>query len=243
MDNLLATDIQERAKKLHIEENACRAVYLAETKGHRDSGALETARMLFGADTRNFVVSLDEHTIVIVKELKGAISDSSLEQTAHMLVDTLNAEAMTSVRVAYGNPAKALKSVSQSFKEARMALEVGKIFYTDRTVVSYGRLGLGRLIYQLPVPLCELFMKETFKENIFQELDDETLMTIRRFFENDLNISETARQMYVHRNTLVYRLEKLEKTIGLDIRKFEEALTFKIAMMVESYLKYTRENP
>ena len=243
MDNLLATDIQERAKKLHIEENACRAVYLAETKGHRDSGALETARMLFGADTRNFVVSLDEHTIVIVKELTGAISDSSLEQTAHTLVDTLNAEAMTSVRVAYGNPAKALKSVSQSFKEARMALEVGKIFYTDRTVVSYGRLGLGRLIYQLPVPLCELFIKETFKENIFQELDDETLMTIRRFFENDLNISETARQMYVHRNTLVYRLEKLEKTIGLDIRKFEEALTFKIAMMVESYLKYTRENP
>ena len=150
----------------------------------------------------------------------------------------LNAEAMSQVRVSYGNPVNEIKSVSRSYKEAKMALEVGKIFYADKNVVPYNNLGIGRLIYQLPIPLCEMFMTEVFGENLPDTFDEETLTTINKFFENNLNVSETSRQLYVHRNTLVYRLEKLEKSTGLDIRKFDDALTFKIAMMVVSYMTY-----
>jgi carbohydrate diacid regulator len=85
--------------------------------------------------------------------------------------------------------------------------------------------------------LCEMFIKEIFGERNI-DLDDETMVTIQKFFENSLNISETARQLYIHRNTLVYRLERLEKMIGLDIRKFEDAMTFKIAMMVIAHMDY-----
>ena len=163
---------------------------------------------------------------------------SDLDDIAHMLVDMLNAEAMSQVRVSYGNPVNEIKSVSRSYKEAKMALEVGKIFYADKNVVPYNNLGIGRLIYQLPIPLCEMFMTEVFGENLPDTFDEETLTTINKFFENNLNVSETSRQLYVHRNTLVYRLEKLEKSTGLDIRKFDDALTFKIAMMVVSYMTY-----
>ena len=161
-----------------------------------------------------------------------------LDKTANMILDMLNTEAMTKVRVAYGTVINDIKEVSRSYKEAKMALEVGKIFYADKNVVPYNNLGIGRLIYQLPIPLCEMFMTEVFGENLPDTFDEETLTTINKFFENNLNVSETSRQLYVHRNTLVYRLEKLEKSTGLDIRKFDDALTFKIAMMVVSYMTY-----
>ena len=161
-----------------------------------------------------------------------------MEQIARMIVDMLNTEAMTQVRVAYGNPVSEIKDVSRSYKEAKMALDVGKIFYAEKNIVSYTKLGIGRLIYQLPVPLCEMFMKEVFGDQLPDAFDEETQVTISKFFENNLNVSETARQLYIHRNTLVYRLEKIQKSTGLDIRAFDDALTFKIAMMVVSYMKY-----
>ena len=187
---------------------------------------------------RDFITAVDEKSIIIVKELKDTDTFEDMNQTARMLVDMLNAEAMSQVRVSYGNPVNEIKSVSRSYKEAKMALEVGKIFYADKNVVPYNNLGIGRLIYQLPIPLCEMFMTEVFGENLPDTFDEETLTTINKFFENNLNVSETSRQLYVHRNTLVYRLEKLEKSTGLDIRKFDDALTFKIAMMVVSYMTY-----
>lgn len=236
-------DLREKAGKLRIEERTKRALYVARTKEEKDAAALETIRMLFGAETGYFVVEMDDHHIVLVGELKGKEPEIQLQQTAHTLVDTLNMEAMSSVRVAYGTPAQTLRDLPRAYQEARMALEVGRIFYSDRKVISYENLGLGRLIYQLPQPLCQLFLQETLKGKTLADLDEETLTIIRRFFENNLNISETARQLYLHRNTLVYRLEKIEKQLGLDIRRFEEALTLKIAMMVESYLKDIRENP
>ena len=196
------------------------------------------AAMLFGGKSNDFITAVDEKSIIIVKELKDTDTFEDMNQTARMLVDMLNAEAMSQVRVSYGNPVNEIKSVSRSYKEAKMALEVGKIFYADKNVVPYNNLGIGRLIYQLPIPLCEMFMTEVFGENLPDTFDEETLTTINKFFENNLNVSETSRQLYVHRNTLVYRLEKLEKSTGLDIRKFDDALTFKIAMMVVSYMTY-----
>lgn len=242
LDNLLLVDIYNRAKKLRIETDVRRVVYIVETKYEKDNSALETVKSLFATKPKDFITAIDERNIIIIKELKETDTFEDMTSTAHMLVDMLNAEAMSQVRVAYGNPIMEIKNVSRSYKEAKMALEVGKIFYAEKNVIPYNNLGIGRLIYQLPIPLCEMFMTEVFGEHLPDTFDEETLMTINKFFENNLNVSETSRQLYVHRNTLVYRLEKLQKSTGLDIRVFDDALTFKIAMMVVSYMNYMRNN-
>ena len=199
LDNLLLVDIYNRAKKLRIDTEARRVVFIVETKYEKDNSAMETIKSLYASKPKDYITAIDEKNIIIVKEIKD---------------------------------------VSRSYKEAKMALEVGKIFYADKIIVPYNNLGIGRLIYQLPIPLCQMFMKEVFGEQLPDTFDEETLTTINKFFENNLNVSETSRQLYVHRNTLVYRLEKLQKSTGLDIRVFDDALTFKIAMMVVSYMKY-----
>lgn len=238
LDNLLLVDIYNRAKKLRIETDVRRVVYIIETKYEKDNGALETVKSLFAARPKDFITAIDERNIIVVKELQEEDTYEDMTGTACMLVDMLNSEAMSQVRVSYGNPISEIKDVSRSYKEAKMALEVGKIFYSEKNVIPYNNLGIGRLIYQLPIPLCEMFMKEVFGDNLPNTFDEETLMTISKFFDNNLNVSETSRQLYVHRNTLVYRLEKLQRSTGLDIRVFDDALTFKIAMMVVSYMNY-----
>ncbi len=238
LDNLLLVDIYNRAKKLHIDTEAKRIVFLIETKHEKDSNALETVRTLFATRTKDFITAVDEKSIIIVREVRSNESYKELEQTAYVVLDTLNAEAMSKVRVSYGTIVSSLKEVSRSYKEAKMALDVGRIFYSDRNVVAYSNLGIGRLIYQLPIPLCKMFIKEIFGNKSPDDFDEETVSTINKFFENSLNVSETARQLFIHRNTLVYRLDKIEKSTGLDLRVFEDAITFKIALMVVKYMKY-----
>ena len=238
LDNLLLVDIYNRAKKLRLEVEAKRIVYLVETKVESESIVKEMLRSLFSQQNGDFVTSVDERNIVLIKSLHKEDTEEEIAHTANTIVDMLNSEAMLAVKVAYGTVVGELKEVSKSYKEAKMALDVGKIFYIEKSVIGYEKLGIGRLIYQLPVSLCRMFMSEIFGENLPDKLDEETQITIQKFFENSLNVSETARQLYIHRNTLVYRIEKLEKETGLDIRKFDDALTFKIALMVVSYLKY-----
>ena len=238
LDNLLLVDIYNRAKKLHLEVEAKRIVYLIETKVESETIVKEMLRSLFSQQNGDFVTSVDEKNIVLIKNLRKEDTEEEIGQTAKTIVDMLNAEAMLSVKVAYGTIVGELKDVSKSYKEAKMALDVGKIFYIEKNVIGYEKLGIGRLIYQLPVSLCRMFMNEIFGDNLPDKLDEETQITIHKFFENSLNVSETARQLYIHRNTLVYRIEKLEKETGLDIRNFDDALTFKIALMVVSYLQY-----
>ena len=238
LDNLLLVDIYNRAKKLRIDTEARRVVFIVETKYEKDNSAMETIKSLYASKPKDYITAIDEKNIIIVKEIKEADTYEDLDHVAKTLVDMLNVEAMSQVRVSYGNIIHEIKDVSRSYKEAKMALEVGKIFYADKIIVPYNNLGIGRLIYQLPIPLCQMFMKEVFGEQLPDTFDEETLTTINKFFENNLNVSETSRQLYVHRNTLVYRLEKLQKSTGLDIRVFDDALTFKIAMMVVSYMKY-----
>ena len=240
LDTYTEVDAFNRAKKLHIATSVKRAVFLVETKQAKDENALATIRNIFSSRTKDFITAIDDSGIIIIRELSSTESYDSLESIAFMLVDMLNTEAMTSAWVAYSRIAEDLKELSGAYKEARMALEVGKIFYSDRNVFSYNSLGIGRLIYQLPVAICEMFIDEIFKEETLDSVDEETLITIRTFFENNLNLSETSRQLYVHRNTLVYRFEKLQKKFGLDIRTFEDALTFKLAMMVVDYIKYSK---
>lgn len=238
LDNLLLVDIYNRAKKLHIETDVRRIVFIIETKHEKDNNALETVRTLFATKTRDFITAVDEKNIIIVKEVKPNETYKELEQTAYVVLDTLNTEAMSKVHIAYGTIVNSIKEVSRSYKEAKMALDVGKIFYSDRNVVAYSNLGIGRLIYQLPIPLCKMFIKEIFGGKSPDDFDEETLSTINKFFENSLNVSETSRQLFIHRNTLVYRLDKIQKSTGLDLRIFEDAITFKIALMVVKYMKY-----
>ena len=238
LDNLLLVDIYNRAKKLHIEVEARRVVYMIETKQEKDLNARELLKTLFATRTKDFITAVDERSIILIHELREDEDYEEVEQVANMMKDMLNSEAMATVRISYGTIVSEIKQVSKSYKEAKMALDVGKIFYAEKRIIAYNTLGIGRLIYQLPISLCEMFMHEVFGDNIPDSLDEETLTTINKFFENNLNVSETSRQLYVHRNTLVYRLEKLQKSTGLDIRKFDDALTFKIALMVVNYMKY-----
>ena len=238
LDNLLLVDIYNRAKKLHIEAQVKRVVFLIETKHEKDANALETVKGLYASKTTDFITQVDEKNIILVKEVKSGETYEDMERTAKVLVDMLNTEAMTTVHVSYGTMVSEIKDVSRSYKEAKMALDVGKIFYSDRNVIAYSSLGIGRLIYQLPMPLCKMFIKEIFGENTPDEFDEETIATINKFFEISLNVSETSRQLYIHRNTLVYRLDKLQKGTGLDLRVFDDAITFKIALMVVKYMNY-----
>lgn len=241
LDNLLLVDIHNRAKKLHIEVDVRRVVYILETNQEKDYGSLENVKNLLGGKSGDFVTAVDEKSIIIVKELAPTDTYVQLEKTANTILSTLGVERDGKTHIAYGTIVKELKEVSRSYKEAKMALDVGKIFFGDRDVIAYSSLGIGRLIYQLPMPLCEMFMKEVFGGKLPESLDDETLNTINKFFDNNLNISETSRQLFLHRNTLVYRLEKIQKSTGLDIRVFDDALTFKIALMVSSYMEFMRK--
>ena len=238
LDNLLLVDIYNRAKKLHIDFDTPRVVYLIETQNDKDNVSMEILKNMFENQSGHYLTAVEKKNIILVKEVSAQGAYEEIEQTAQVIVDMMNAEAMLITRVSYGTIVNELKEVSKSYKEAKMAMDVGKIFYMEKPINAYGTLGIGRLIYQLPVNLCRVFIKEIFGDNVFEDLDEEMLTTVQKFFDNNLNVSETSRQLFVHRNTLVYRIEKLHQTTGLDIRKFEDALTFKIALMVVNYMRY-----
>ena len=238
LDNLLLVDIYNRAKKLHIDTEVRRVIFIIETKHEKDTNALDNVRNLLGNRTRDFVTAVDEKNIIVVKELEPNDGHTELEKIAENMYTLLKEDGEEDVLIAYGTVVNDIKEVSKSYKEAKLALDVGKIFFSERSVIAYSALGIGRLIYQLPIPLCKMFIKEIFDGKSPDEFDEETLTTINKFFENNLNVSETSRQLYIHRNTLVYRLDKLQKSTGLDLRVFEDAITFKIALMVVKYMKY-----
>lgn len=239
MDNLLQVDIFNRSRQLKIPMEKKRAVFLVEMKSSEDNNCAKVLSNLYV--DKAYVTAVDEKNIAVIMEFADNDNEDKLDSVAKTMLDMLNSETMTQVRIGYGGIMESLKELSRSYKEAKLALDVGKIFYPAQTIIAYSSLGIGRLIYQLPLNLCEIFMKETFTEASMEELDDETIQTVIKFFENNLNVSETARQLYIHRNTLVYRLEKLEKTSGLDVRQFEDALTFRIAMMVSNYMNYLKK--
>ena len=241
LDNLLPVDIVSYAKQMHIGPETRWAVLLVEGAGCEAYDIQMILKNILINRTGDFITPMEENSVVVVRRLEEREEQKEMEELAHVLSDTVSSETLCRVRTACGTIAGSLKQVSRSYKEAKMSLEVAEIFYNSQTVITYEELGIGRLIYQLPIPLCEMFLKEVFGEYNPENLDEEILATVYQFMENSLNLSETSRQLFVHRNTLVYRLEKLQKTIGLDIRQFEDAMTFKIAMMVADYMKFLRE--
>jgi carbohydrate diacid regulator len=232
LDNILPGDIYAKARELHFATDVSRVVLLIRVTSGADISAYDVVSGLFPDKQKDFVFNISENDTVLVKEIKRGIDQHDIEKLAASIVDTLNGEHYIKAVVGIGTPIANVKDLAQSFKEAQIAMEVGKVFDTEQAIVSYDHLGIARLIYQLPTTLCEMFLKEVFK----QSLDAETLFTIQRFFENNLNVSETSRGLFVHRNTLVYRLEKIKKLTGLDLREFDDAIVFKVALMVKKYL-------
>ena len=236
LDNLLLVDIYNRAKKLHIDTEVRRVIFIIETKHEKDSSALDNMRGLLGNKVKDFVTAVDEKNVIVVKELEDQDGPAELEKAAQNFYEILKNDGEEEIHIAYGTVINDIKEVSKSYKEAKLALDVGKIFFSEKNVIAFSELGIGRLIYQLPTTLCEMFLQEVFKRGSLESLDRETLQTIQAFFENNLNVSETSRKLFVHRNTLVYRLEKIRKLTGLDLREFDHAITFKVALMVKKYM-------
>lgn len=236
LDNILPGDIYLKARDLRFNSEVSRVCLLIKITSKTDVSAYDVIQNLFPDKTKDFVINISETDIALVKELKNGIESRDLEKLAGSIVDTLSTEFYTQCVVGIGTTVSGIKDLAKSFKEAQVALEVGKVFDTERTIVNYDNLGIARLVYQLPTVLCEMFLREVFKKGSIDCLDQETLFTIQKFFENNLNVSETSRKLFVHRNTLVYRLEKIKKLTGLDLREFEDAIVFKVALMVKKYL-------
>lgn len=236
LDNILPGDIVIKARELHFNAEVSRVAFLIRIVSANDISAYDVIQNLFPDKSKDFVFNITETDIVLIKEVKSTVESKDLEKLARSIADTLSSEFYTRVNVGIGTIVTGVKELARSFKEAQTALEVGKVFDTDKVIVSYDNLGIARLIYHLPTTLCETFLQEVFKRGSIEALDHETLFTIQRFFENNLNVSETSRKLFVHRNTLVYRLEKIKKLTGLDLREFDHAIIFKIALMVKKYL-------
>ena len=236
MDNILPGDIYIRAKELHFATDAPRAVFLIRQVGHSDVATVDVLSSLFSDKLQDFVLSINETDIAVVKQISGTTTEEELEKMALSIEETLRNELSIKTVIGIGTISEHLRELADSYKEAQTAIEVGKVFDTEKSISNYEKLGIGRLIYQLPTTLCEIFLSEVFKKNSIDSLDQETLFTINKFFENNLNVSETSRKLFVHRNTLVYRLEKIKKLTGLDLRQFDHAIVFKVALMVRKYL-------
>ena len=236
MDNILPGDIYIRAKELHFTTDAPRAVFLVRQIGHTEVSAADGLSAMFPDMAQDFVLSINESDIAVVKQITPSTTAAELEKLAKTMEDTLKSELFVKTVIGFGTVAEHLRSLADSYKEAQTAIDVGKVFDTEKSIINYEKLGIGRLIYQLPTTLCEIFLSEVFKKNTIDTLDQETLFTINKFFENNLNVSETSRKLFVHRNTQVYRLEKIKKLTGLDLREFDHAIIFKVALMVRKYL-------
>ena len=236
LDNVLPGDISVKSRELHFNADINRVVFLISIISSNDVSAYDVIQNLFPDKNKDFVFNITESEIVLVKEIKSGIDVKDLEKLARSIADTLQTEFFTRVNIGIGTPVIGVKDLARSFKEAQIAIEVGKVFDTEKNIVSYDNLGIARLIYHLPTTLCDTFLKEVFKKGSIESLDHETLFTIQKFFENNLNVSETSRKLFVHRNTLVYRLDKIKKLTGLDLREFDHAIIFKIALMVKKYL-------
>lgn len=236
LGNILPGDVSLRAKELKVKDDPRRITYLIRTEKTKDIYAYNIIQSLFPNDAKDFVILLDDQNTVLVKELKDKEQKEDIYRKARIIIDTLNTELMVKACVGIGTEVDRLRDISRSFKDAQTALTIGNIFEGDKTIIDYNHLGIGRLIYQLPTTLCKLFLNEVFDDGVYELIDPETMITIQKFFENNLNVSETSRQLFVHRNTLVYRLDKIQKLTGMDLRNFSDAIHFKVAMMVKRYL-------
>lgn len=236
-------DVYDRASRLHIRTDVPRILFLLETRNHMEEIIAEVLKQLFPFNEKVYLVPVNKYQLAVLYPVKESISTEDIHQVACTIVDTLNTEALTHVQLAYSDIISSLSELSTAYQQVSLALGVGKLFYSEQTIFPHNQLGIGRLIYQLPRALCEDFLAEIFGSRGQPEsFDAETLLAVDKFFQNNLNIAETSRQLHMHRNTLIYRLDQIEKKTGLDLRQFEDAMTFKITIMIMNYLQAERNN-
>ncbi|MGI6545009.1 MAG: PucR family transcriptional regulator [Fastidiosipilaceae bacterium] len=236
LENELPGDIPLKARDHHIPYAVTRTVFLVRVPEANGSAAQEILKDLFPNRRMDFVLAMDETNMVLLKEL-GEDPKAQIDGIADLVAESFAQAEIGPVYIGVGMTVDTLKDCSRSYREASLALTIGDIFEPDNKTMHYNKLGLGRLIYQLPPTLCRMFLDEVFPQGSYDMLDSETLHTIDKFFENNLNGSETSRQLFVHRNTLVYRLDKVQKITDLDLRNFDDAVLFKLASMVRKYLE------
>ena len=236
LDNIMPSDIYLKSKEMHFTNDVGRVALLIRFIGMTETIPYDIIASMFSDNQHDFVISVSEQDVVLVKEVPLGTTNDEVEAIAQRISDTCLSEFYVKVNIGIGTVVEHVKELASSYKESQVALEVGKVFDIEKTILSYENLGIGRLIYQLPTTLCEMYLKEVFKRGTIEALDRETLITIQAFFENNLNVSETSRKLFVHRNTLVYRLDKIKKMTGLDLRQFDHAITFKVALMVHKYM-------
>lgn len=236
LDNVLASDLIYKTRELKLSVEAKRVVLIVHSQKTAEVSMVDVLQGIFPDNAKDFVIRIDDRDVAVVYEVKSSADMQTIMQTVRELHDTVVSETMVKVSIGISTIVETIQDLARAYREAKIALEVGKVFDTEKNIISYDNLGIGRLIYQLPTTLCELFLNEVFKKESISVLDSETIYTIQKFFENNLNVSETSRKLFVHRNTLVYRLDKIKKLTGLDLREFDDAIIFKVAMMVNKYL-------
>ena len=236
LDSILPGDIYARTKELKLDYDMPRIVYLVSISDQDEGVIFEILYGMYPEKGKNFVINLDEKNIAVIMEAQELQTTKQIEAIATTIISTVRSEAMINISVGIGSRVMNLRDISVSYREAQAAVEIGNVFDGEKDILNYESLGIGRLIYQLPIKLCQMFIDEVFKKGSIEKLDQENILTIQRFFENSLNISETARKLFIHRNTLVYRLDKILKLTGLDLREFDDAIIFKVEMMVKKYL-------
>ena len=180
--NVRPGDIYLRSGELQIDADVSRLVFIVQIPGN-ETGVVQLMQNMF--PEQDFIINIDNKNIVLIKALSPGYASDFAEKTAKSIVEMINSELMLKVFVGIGTPVDSINEIARSYSEARLAIEIGRVFEGEQYILSYDELGIGRLIYQLPSKLCELFLDEIFKKDGLEVLDDETLQTIDKFFENN----------------------------------------------------------
>lgn len=194
------------------------------------SRAYELLHDIIPMQDKDVLIDMDRHTAVLIKDMSDTETMEDLAQYAQALQETLMGETAHQMTVGIGRSCHSIDELRESYAEAKRAIEVGRIFQPEDSVFVYSRLILERFLMELPQDISAAYHAMLFNRKTARLFNEEMLYTIDMFFKKDLNLSDTARQLYIHRNTLVYRLDKVQRLTGLDLRSFDDAVTFKILM-------------
>ena len=236
-NDILPTDLKNQTKQMGVEVKGAKCVFIIESEHEKNGIVIEALKNVL-VDETDLISDVDDKNIVLVKELVDTKDLKEASEIAYAIVDMLNTEIMQNAKVSYSSVISNIKDTANAYNEARVALDAGKIFRNEEQVISYNQIGIEKLIYQMPLATCKDFINEVFGGEAPDVFDNETAVTVEKMFENNLNISEASRQLFIHRNTLVYRLDKIYKSTGFDLREFEDAMMFRVVMMMQKYIEY-----
>jgi len=230
LDELSGPEMDAMAHEQGIPFEASRCVMLFQIIQTSHASAYSLLSELIPQEEGDCLVEMDRHMVALVKDMAPVESEDELDQFAQAVSETLMSETAHQAIVGIGTPRNSLSALGESYREARRAMEVGRIFKPQETICQFRKLLLERFLTEVPRDVSLYYHNLLFNRRTARLFNEEMLYTIEMFFKKDLNLSDTARQLYIHRNTLVYRLDKVQRLIGLDLRKFEDAVTFKILL-------------